>query len=500
MAKKSIISFILCALLFFGCFPFSVSAEQPVVHQSYISGSTDGLFHPDSTVSRAEIAQMIFNINPSLNGGEKEFSDVISGAWYEDAVSSLASAGIMNGYDDGTFKPMKAVTRAEFVTVLAALYGDAPLPRAVSFSDVSATHWAFSSIALAESCGWVKGSNGCFRPDDSLTRAEAVTAINRYLGRSADISAVDTDPTARYFPDVTPDKWFYYDVMEASVSHTASIVKSGELWTGITRYKTVLPDGFAVISRSLRLILNGWFVSEQCSGSFGGIDFISDEHGVISVSDGVIPLSGGRIAVIKNGEVVSDDGLYCTTYGLYCIENGEMIRNTYHDSLYFGPDGRYTSGNRDIDCYIDNIVSSVITNDMTDIERLRACYDHIYYNVDYRANNNHVPRGTAPEEWAEENMLRLIDTGKGNCYCYAAFMYYLARRVGFASASAVSGGVTPDDDDHGWATVIIDGETLILDPELDTSSGPYPGSIFLVTYEDAPFQYRDTASFEKEIE
>ena len=486
---KKIVSFILVMMIVMPFVVFSSAADQPTIHQNYINGSTDGLFHPDDTINRAEVAQIFYNLRPDLKSSGKMYADIKKDAWYEEAVISLASSGIISGYSDGTFKPMRAVTRAEFVSILSALYGSKNSVANTSFSDVPATHWAYSAIALAESMGWVKGSNGLFRPDDSLTRAEAVTAINRFLERSADKTAADLDPTVRYFPDVTPDKWFYYDVMEAAVAHTASITPTAELWTGITRYPTILPNGFAVISEKLRLIKNGWFVCEEGFGEFRGISYYSDKHGALKVQDGAYSLSGGSVAIIMNNAVVTTDGLYCMPDGLYCIKNGVVLSDGSYEGLYFGKDGRYTSGNPDIDTYIDGIVSSVVTDDMDATERLRACYDYIYYNVDYRANNNHVPRGSSPEEWTEEYMLRLIDTGKGNCYCYAAFMYYLARRVGWTSARAVSGGVTPDNLDHGWCTVIYDGEELLLDPELDASSGPYPGSEFMVTYDNAPFRY-----------
>ena len=488
---KKTSALLLALLAVLTCSVFSVNAEERIEHKNYINGFSDGLFHPNDTLSRAETAQMFANLNPDIRGGSASFTDVKNDAWYYDAVTALSSAGIMSGYADGSFKPAKAVTRAEFVTIMYLLSGKKGKngDGGTSFSDVPQTHRAYPAICAAEANGWVKGSDGLFRPDDTITRAEAVTAINRYLGRLPDKTAIDLDPTARYFPDVTQAKWFYYDVMEAAVSHTVVYTTSGELWMGITRYPTVLPDGFAVIGDTLRLIKGGWFVSTEGDGTFGGIKYTSDEHGAVSVPDGLIPLSGGDCVIVQNGSFATEDGLYFMPAGLYCISGGLVLRDGKYGSLSFGSDGRYTSGNKTIDDYIDTIVSSVTTDGMSATERLLACYGYVYHNVSYRANNNHVPRGAEADEWTEEYALRLIDTGKGNCYCYAAEMYYLARRVGFDSAKAVSGGVTADNLDHGWMTVTVDGEELLLDPELDVSSGPYEGSAFMVSYRNAPFRY-----------
>lgn len=478
---------LICAVMMVLSCSVIVTSAASATHNNYINGSVDGLFHPNSYVTRAEIAQMIYNIKGNLKSGGKSFSDVDKAMWYAPAVSALASAGIMNGYSNGTFKPNKNITRAELIQIIATMSGKKSGGLKCSFADVPAAHWAYKAIALAEANGWVKGSAGLFRPNDAMTRAEAVTVLNSYLGRSADKDKLAADPTIRYFPDVSPSDWYYYDVMEASINHDAS--GTPEKWSNVTRYKTALRDGFARVLGSIRLIKDGYFVTTEGSGTFDGVSYRCDASGNITVYDGVLRLVDGTTSLIIDGKAVTATGLYDTPFGLYCVQNGTLVTDKYYNTLYFGTDGKYTSGNTTIDTFVDSIVSQVTTKGMTQKEKLRACYDYIYNHVDYRANNNHVARGAAASEWTEEYMLRLIDTGKGNCYCYAAEMYYLARRIGYYSADTVSGGVTPDNLDHGWVTVVIDGETLMLDPELDVSSGPYPGSVFLVTYKNAPFHY-----------
>lgn len=486
--SRRIIALICAVLIAVSCVTI-VSAAASEQHKNYINGFSDGLFHPNDPITRAEIAQMIYNIKGNLKSGAKVFADVDSGSWYAPAVNALAAAGIMKGYTDGTFKPNKNVTKAEVIQIVTMMSGKKTTGLKNSFSDVPASHWAYHSVALAEASGWIKNTNGTFKPDTSMTRAETVNVLNNFLGRSADKTTLKNDPTYRYFPDVNPSDWFYYDVMEASISHTATRNGSAEVWIDATRYQTCLRDGFAIVQGSIRLIKNGYFVAKEGTGTFGGVSYRSTANGVITVPDGALKLCDNSTVLIINGKAVSADGLYDTPNGLFCIQNGKLLIDKYYNTLYFGKDGKYTSGNKDIDSFIDNILASITWVGMTQEQKLRACYDYIYNHVDYRSNNNHVPRGAAPSEWTEEYMLRLINTGKGNCYCYASEMYYFARRIGYYSANAVSGGVTPDNLDHGWCTVTVNGQVLMLDPELDTSSGPYPGSVFLVTYKNAPFHY-----------
>jgi len=472
----------------------SVFASDNVTHPNYINGSSDGFFHPNDTLSRAEVAQMIYNIRdtfPRLKQTDttSSYADVRGDAWYAAAVSLLSSNGMLSGYSDGTFRPNKAVTRAEFVQLLASLSGERIAGVNTSFSDISETHWAYSAVVLAETKGWIHGSYGRFRPDDSMTRAEAVTALNAFLGREADCAAVDANRTVRYFPDVMPDDWYYYAVMEASVSHEATLSQNGEKWTGVVRYYSVLPDGFYSLGGEIRFLEDGVFTDVTEDGVTVSFSYTALEDGSVLPEDGCYVFPGGNDVIVCRGEIASEDGLYVLADGLYCIENGTLLKDGEYMGLSFSSDGRYTSGNETIDAFVDGIVREVYSAEYDDVELLRAVYDYVYSHTSYRANNNHVPRGAEAAEWTEEHILRLIDTGKGNCYCYAAEMYYLCRRIGWTSVTAVSGGVTPDDLDHGWVTVEYEGETRMLDPELDKSSGPYPGSCFLVTYSNAPFSY-----------
>ena len=153
-------------------------------HKPYISGYGNHTIAPDKEITRSEAAQMLWNLllDPPETT-ESRFSDVTPGEWYADAVNSLSQIGIFNGYGDGTFRPGQNITRAEYVKALTscvpAVEADNP------FSDVKSTHWAYRNILTAISKQWINGyEDGTFRPDQTITRAEAVTILNRALKRT----------------------------------------------------------------------------------------------------------------------------------------------------------------------------------------------------------------------------------------------------------------------------------------------------------------------------
>ncbi len=205
-------------------------------HVAYIIGYPDGNFYPNKNVTRAETATMIFRlltearqkeIYTTVNG----FSDVDASKWYNEYVSSMANGGYVEGYPDGTFGGDKMITRAEFVTILVRFFGltDADC----IFSDVSTSHWAYRYIATATAYGWLLGyEDGTFRPDQAITRAEAVTVINRMLNRGVNETSNIGD--AKTFPDtMDPKKWYYYEIIEAANYHEYTGHRPNEQWYSV---------------------------------------------------------------------------------------------------------------------------------------------------------------------------------------------------------------------------------------------------------------------------
>ena len=215
-----------------------------VTHDSYISGTGNAKFSPTVALTRAQAATILYNLLESRSAGpfNTAFSDVSDSAWYSTAVKTLASIGVINGYTDGTFRPNKNVTRAEFVTMLVNLTGVSG--GECTFSDVSEKHWARSSIAAASANGWVNGyEDGTFRPGNNITRAEAVVIMNRVLGRSADKDVVDHGEGLFHFIDVSTGAWYYYDVMEAATGHQFARSDGVEVWTDFNQESSDLAPG-----------------------------------------------------------------------------------------------------------------------------------------------------------------------------------------------------------------------------------------------------------------
>lgn len=204
-------------------------------HIVYLNGYEDDTFRPDANMTRAEAAQMFFNL---LNDKDVvitvSFSDVDSDAWYAEAVNTLASLGMITGVGDNKYEPDRSITRAEFTTI-AMRFADLVTGGENVFSDVSESAWYYDYVAGSIQYGWITGyPDGTFRPENTITRAEVTTIVNRMLGRSADrmFIAEHTDEL-KAFSDVTTAHWSYYAIMEAANAHDYANDNGVETWSGL---------------------------------------------------------------------------------------------------------------------------------------------------------------------------------------------------------------------------------------------------------------------------
>jgi len=204
-------------------------------HMAYVIGIGGGLFAPDKDMTRAETAQMFYNLLLDKNIEiTRVFPDVPEGAWYKKAVDTLASLGIITGRPDGRFYPADSITRAEFVTIAVRftkeILGDG---QASKFIDVPETHWAYNHIITAISYGWIQGvGNDRFEPSRNIKRAEVVTMTNRMLIRVPDKEYIDNHPELIFYTDVPQTHWAFYDIEEASNAHLYERRQdgNGEVW------------------------------------------------------------------------------------------------------------------------------------------------------------------------------------------------------------------------------------------------------------------------------
>ena len=212
-------------------------------HGAYILGYPDGTFGPERSMTRAEAAAIFARLLAERKGdtipetARAKFSDVPSDAWYSGYVRYLTGYGIIVGTGDDQFSPDAEITRAEVVAMAVRffeVYGDGNaeiMEQYAEFNDVSDGYWAAEYIKDAAIHGWIRGyGDGSFRAEASITRAEAVTIINRLLGRVADEDYIDAKARRlNTFTDMDPKHWAYYAVMEAANAHTADVTK-GESW------------------------------------------------------------------------------------------------------------------------------------------------------------------------------------------------------------------------------------------------------------------------------
>ena len=192
-------------------------------HFAYIVGYGNGEVRPQNNITRAEVATIFFRLLTDDVRDENltktnRYSDVAATAWYNTAVSTLSSMGIITGYPDGTFRPNAAITRAEFAAIAARFDNDGD-KTAAKFSDI-ATHWAKDEISIAYNNGWITGyPDGTFGPQRDITRAETMTLVNRVLNRQPETED-DLLPNMTVWTDnANPKAWYYLAVQEATNSH-----------------------------------------------------------------------------------------------------------------------------------------------------------------------------------------------------------------------------------------------------------------------------------------
>ncbi len=207
-------------------------------HYAYIVGYEDGSVQPEGDITRAEVATIFFRLLTDESRNEywsqtNPYSDVSADDWFNNAVSTLTNAGVLDGYEDGTFKPNGNITRAEFATITARFF-EATYDGENLFPDIEG-HWAQDYINEAANAGIVNGyEDGTFRPQQYITRAEAVTMVNRTIERHPDADHLLDDMIT--WPDNPETAWYYEQIQEATNSHEYTMNTDDEqnpyeIWT-----------------------------------------------------------------------------------------------------------------------------------------------------------------------------------------------------------------------------------------------------------------------------
>ena len=203
-------------------------------HFAYLIDYEDGEIKPENNITRAEVATIFFRLltddaRARFWSSENDYTDVATDSWYNNAVSTLSNMGIINGYEDGTFQPNASITRAEF-TAIATRFFDYTAEYDGAFNDVASGSWYADYVQAAVDMGLVDGyPDGGFHPNSYITRAEAVTIVNRVLNRVPHEDYLLSTRVMNTWPDNVYGAWYYADMQEATNSHDYDWIRvSGE--------------------------------------------------------------------------------------------------------------------------------------------------------------------------------------------------------------------------------------------------------------------------------
>lgn len=212
-------------------------------HYAYIVGYPDGTVRPQNKITRAEVATVFYRMLTDRSRSvfwtsENSFSDVPKGSWFNNAVSTMSKAGVINGYEDGKFRPDRDIKRAEFAAIVSRIADGEADAGSSNLNDIRG-HWAEADIKRAEALGYITGySDGSFRPNQEITRAEAMTIVNRVLERMSSNEGIEgllpKNEMAAFSDNSDTSQWYYTAIQEATNSHKYSELKKEK-------------NGFAVI-------------------------------------------------------------------------------------------------------------------------------------------------------------------------------------------------------------------------------------------------------------
>ena len=204
-------------------------------HYSYLIGYSDGTVRPNGKITRAEVATIFFRLldddtRAKYWSSKNDFSDVSADKWYNNAVSTLSNMGVIGGYADGTFRPDAPISRAEFAKIAVSFTQNNGSAVYNYFTDVKTTDWFAPYVTAAKDAGLIEGySDGSFKPESKITRAEACAIVNRTLGRKPSKAHMKISDRIDW-PDVQTTDWFYEAIMEATNSHTCTMGDRVETW------------------------------------------------------------------------------------------------------------------------------------------------------------------------------------------------------------------------------------------------------------------------------
>ena len=214
-----------------------VSPSKPVLntedHYSYIIGYKDGTLRPYGTITRGEVATIFFRLltdetREAYWSQTNNYSDCNSELWCNNAISTLSSMGIIDGFEDGTFRPYAKITRAQFAKIAVGFFETTTAEYQGYYTDVPEDAWFTDYVEAASRVGLIQGfEDNTFRPNTNITRAQACVIVNRALNRKPDEDHLLPEKQMVTWPDNNPGDWYYADMQEATNSHDYTWLSKG---------------------------------------------------------------------------------------------------------------------------------------------------------------------------------------------------------------------------------------------------------------------------------
>lgn len=465
-----------------------VNPELSTVRSTvYATGYADAsgntyYFQPDGKLTRAQAATMLYKLlDTSENGNiDVSFSDVASTAWYAEYIELLASYGLLSGTEKGEFEPTRSITRAEFVKMICNIYGTKTYTEKCPFTDVAeyaangSKNWYYDAIMTAYKDGWITGykqSDGTYRFERQkpITRAEAVTILNRVIGRTPTTAEKTTIKgyTWRIFADLTDNHWAFYDIMQATTGCGQAIPTTG-LSAGRHKINVGGVYYYFFVDSSGRFIAQSKGLHEMSDGKSY---YISSAGGGARVySAGVYSLGGDLYLLNSDGSVIREprSGYEARVYEYnnrmyYIQEDGTLLQNESYGVLYFGNNGAYTSGDSTLDSWLNWFVKDIAASSKGQEDKLYDAYVSFrdyparrlssgYYGYAYCSY-----AGKSYQDMAAE----FFQKARGDCGFWAMAMVYVAERLGYQAwytTTTLRSGA-----DHAVEVIQVNGTKYIFD-------------------------------------
>lgn len=404
-------------------------------HEAYMHGY-ESFFSPNRLLSRAEAAILVYRLFGGSEDADVSFYDVPedSGVYHE--ISSVSS--FFPAVQQGYFLPEEPILREDLFAALCAAAG-LELPDDLVYDEAPYTAFALQN-------GWFYADAA----DEYISRGEATHVFNRVLGRAPDRTLL-LQETPLIFIDVFPSCPYYADIMEAAVSHEYLQNGRTELWH---------EPGF----------------DELKSGLYrqSGIAYYLQTDGTLLTTPGLNEIRSGTVLVAdESGLIYADNRPHLTAEGVvFCRRSATILKGGSWNGYTFDENGFYTSGDEALDACVQAVYDECTTEDMTQLEKLRACYDYVRA-FRYLGRNSPLSNSvkTMPYDLAKGYALKIFQTGKGDCYNFTAAFLFLARGLGYDaegiigycgymwSRSAIA---------HGWVTITMDdGKVYLFDPQIE---------------------------------